>query len=595
MGLAFLRKTKAWRFCPIFLVFWGLLHAAFGVCPPLTLSLVPKSFQNGTAEGYLVVLMEKGWKLYAPQKESDTVFYTPEILWKEGSQNIKDLSIRWPEGIPFGEGGLQGHGYKNAVIAPFTLHAQTDQQAIRFQGTLKALACSGDRCQPVACPLSLSFTPHTPYPHPEPVLNTILAGVTEQGGGIKEGISLGTLVLLALLGGLILNFMPCVLPVLGIKLMILTKTATAGGPFPVREFWMTVGGIFATFLTFALGTIVLKELGETIGWGIHFQNPYFLSCMLVVLSLFAANLMGIFELATPSWAQWFASFNSLKPWKSFFSGVLSVLLATPCAAPFVGTAVGFALTRDAGDILAVFGALATGFSAPYWVTAFLPSHRLTLPRPGRWLVILQRLLGVMLMATVLWLAFLLTAHKGSWFALVVYGLTGTLFLCFFMVRRGTSWAFVPLFVSLVLLLGAPLLRKVLPQETLPDTVTQTLWQPLEPEKIPVHLAKGRLVLVDLTASWCVTCHVNKRLVLNKKDVMDFLAQKKVLLMRGDWTSPDPVIARFLRGFNKAGVPLNVVFGPNAPQGIVLPEILTKLDVIQAVQEAKGVFRAKSAQ
>lgn len=582
-------QKRLFLFLSLFLLVIALPYKGYAHKLPLQITFVPASFEKGKGDVFLVITIEKGWKLYAPAHPEDSLSYSPILSW-EDSQNLHGAQPSWPDSLKMQTGDLEGHIYKNAVIVPLTLTAQDAKKPLLLKGKLQGLICSEKACQPIQIPLELTLTPLSVFKNPEEQIRKILEGVAAPLPTAKEGVSLGTILLFALLGGLLLNVMPCVLPVLGIKLMVFTKTkASPQGGFPVGELWMTVGGIYTTFIAFAFLTLILKGLGETIGWGIHFQNPYFLSFMIVILILFTANMLGFFEVAAPSWIGGFTSFSRLKRWKSFFSGILSVLLATPCAAPFVGTAVGFALARQPFDIFSVFAALATGFSSPYWITALLPSHKLPLPKPGPWLLTFQRLLGVLLMGTISWLVFLLTTHYSYLFLGLIVGLILLIFLSFAGLHREWKSAYPILGLSLFLLLLSPLLPHYFSLTSFATELTleESVWKPFEPHTIATQVARGQVVFVDLTATWCLTCHMNKQLVLQTSSIKALLDQPHTIRMRGDWTTPNPDIPAFLARFQKAGIPFNIVFGPNAPEGIVLPEILTITDVTNAIIHARG--------
>lgn len=554
---------------------------------PWKATLIPSLFSEGQGKLFLVVTLEKGWKFYAPAATEDSLQYTPQLTWK-GSSNLKLVQDFWPEGRSVANDGLTGHVYTNAVIVPLNVQSHKPDQPVILKGILTGLACSETSCNPVKLSLSFKLPVKVAPSNPQKQIEAILKSALRPDAPKKEGVSLWMIIALGLLGGLILNVMPCVLPVLGIKLMVFAKGQPGGKRgFQSHDLWMTVFGIYATFMIFAVGTLILKSLGETIGWGIHFQNPYFLSTMVVILILLTANTCGFFELAVPAVVQSHASLKRFHRWKPFFSGVLSVLLATPCAAPFVGTAVGFALARQSFDIFSVFSALAIGFSSPYWVTALLPSHKLPLPKSGPWIEIFQKSLSVLLLATVGWLVFLLSSGRSESYLGLLCVLLGLTLFCFYGIHRGRLWLRFVLFPTLILLLGAPMLPT--PWESTSQTLktSSVQWQPFIPESIPRLVAEGKIVFVDLTASWCLTCHMNKQLVLSQPSAEALLLDVQVVPMRGDWTHANPLISDFLKEFERAGIPFNAVFGPGAPEGLILPEILSLEDVRSAIQKARG--------
>ncbi len=400
----------------------------------------------------------------------------------------------------------------------------------------------------------------------------------------------------AVLGGLILNLMPCVLPVLSLKVISVIGHGGAEEKGPVRMgFLASAAGILASFVVLATGAVALKSAGHAAGWGIQFQQPVFLGAMAVIVALFAANLFGLFEIRLPgNIADRAASAGRGHGLLSHFAtGAFAALLATPCSAPFVGTAIGFALSRGPIEIYAIFLALGLGLAVPYLLIAAVPACATRLPRPGPWMVTLKKILGVALVATAFWLLTVLSAQIGERAALLAGVLIAAVFFVLWLgdsLRRLS--ARLPGAVVAILVLAAVLV----PPRIAPDSngrsnsTVQEFWAPFAPEAIAGHVAAGKTVFVDVTADWCVTCKVNKALVLDSADVIKHLRSDGVVAMRADWTRPDPVIAAFLERFGRYGIPFNVVFGPGAPDGRPLSELLTRGDVTAALMAAGQVNR-----
>jgi suppressor for copper-sensitivity B len=395
----------------------------------------------------------------------------------------------------------------------------------------------------------------------------------------NPGTSLMVILGLALIGGLILNLMPCVLPVLSIKLLGVIGHGGGEARSVRTGFIATAAGILFSFLALAGGLLALKAGGAWVGWGIQFQHPGFLVAMTLVVTLFACNLWGFFEVALPEWAGDLGG----RAGGHFLTGAFATLLATPCTAPFVGTAVGFAFSRGAGEILAVFAALGVGLALPYLMVAAVPSLATRLPRPGPWMVVLRRILGFALAATAIWLLTVLTRQTGATAAAVVAALMAAVVAVTWLRRRFGRATGV-----LVAALGVAAL--VVPAG-LSGTVTtkagaKAFWQPFDQAAIPGLIADGRVVLVDVTADWCITCQVNKTLVLHRGAVLSRLEGDGVVAMQADWTNPDDTIARYLSAFGRYGIPFDAVYGPGAPNGIVLPELLTEAAVLSALDRAR---------
>ena len=412
--------------------------------------------------------------------------------------------------------------------------------------------------------------------------------------------SLATVLGLALLGGLILNLMPCVLPVLSIKLLGVVSHGGGERHWVVANFLASASGIVASFLVLAVGAVALKMAGGMVGWGMQFQEPLFLVFLTVVVTLFACNLFGLFEISMPGWIGGLAGGGegpSLVG--SFWTGALATLLATPCSAPFLGTAVGFALSRGAGEIFAVFLALGLGMAAPYLLVAAAPGLATRLPKPGPWMVWVRGAMGLTLAATAAWLLWVIAAQTGNLAAMVLGALMVIMGLALWLLgahkpgrgRVATS-AMAALALVAFLVPGTIGGRAANTDAVSLDPIVAGLkWQAFDEAAIPSLVRAGRVVFVDVTAEWCVTCKVNKSLVLETAAVAERLSAPHVVAMRADWTTPDPVIAHYLAKFGRYGIPFNVVYGPGAPDGVVLSELLSRGAVLGALDQARATSSA----
>ncbi len=419
--------------------------------------------------------------------------------------------------------------------------------------------------------------------------------------GAAEGprlAALATMLALALLGGLILNVMPCVLPVLSLKLMGVVSQGGVARRRIVLRFLATAAGILVSFLALAGLAIGLKAAGLAAGWGIQFQEPAFLIALVIVLTLFACNLWGWFEIPLPAaLASRAARSGGDGLVGHFASGAFATLLATPCSAPFLGTAVSFALARGPGEIVAIFAALGIGMATPFLAVAAFPGLARRLPRPGPWMETLRRVLGVLLAGTAVWLVTVLGAQAGARTALAVgiimVAAAALLWAGRTRLPRGALAA--GLAALAVLAFAAPSLvarETALAAEGGGDGgagAEAAFWRPFEPEAIPALVASGKTVFVDVTAEWCLTCKFNEATVLSRAAVLERLKDANVVAMRADWTGPDDRIAAYLEGFDRFGIPFNAVYGPAVPRGLALPELLTEDLVIQAFARAGTRF------
>ncbi|HEX8281532.1 MAG TPA: thioredoxin family protein, partial [Chthoniobacterales bacterium] len=358
-----------------------------------------------------------------------------------------------------------------------------------------------------------------------------------------------------------------------------------------------VAGIFVWFIGLALLLIALKNAGREITWALQFTNPYFVLGMSVLVLVFALNLFGVFEVSLPQSAS-----RGVLGWTSregdagsFFQGIFATVLATPCTAPFLGTALGFAFTQSAWIILLMFGAIAAGMSAPYLLLSAQPAWLKFLPRPGPWMERVKQLMGFLLIVTLLFLLSVLGAQRG---------LDAVIWACAFLIAvsiacwmkgafmtplssgRSRGIALV-LMVALVLGSGAYFVGERFANAKLDSAVAKSTdgdWRPFTPEALETELAKGSAVFIDFTAAWCVTCKFNEATVLESAPVREAFARRGIVKFKADWTNADPAITRMLKQFGRPGVPLYVLYpAGKSVEPIVLPELLTKNLVLDKLE------------
>lgn len=409
-----------------------------------------------------------------------------------------------------------------------------------------------------------------------------IAGSMGGLGNNSEPLHWGMLILFSLLGGLILNIMPCVLPVLGMKLQsVLTENRQQG--LVRKQFLASAAGIVVSFWLIAAGLLVLKYSGSAIGWGIQFQSPYFLGFMVMVTWLFTLNLAGVFSLRLPSnMNTWAATKGDQSMAGHFVQGMFATLLATPCSAPFLGTAIGFALAASALQMFTIFTLLGIGMALPWILVAAKPRLALLLPKPGNWMNITKVVFSFMLAATTVWLLFLFRGHinLSVWrFIFVTIALITGVLVWRTYGAKGVAISFVFGFLSLFGAIAFAVLSA-------DDLNAQPNWEKLQVQQINQEVAAGKVVFVDVTAKWCITCKANEVGVLLQNPVYKALQASDVVLMQGDWTVPNDYVTSYLKTHNRYGVPFNIVYGPSAPYGIELPVILTSQAVINALEQAR---------
>lgn len=397
-------------------------------------------------------------------------------------------------------------------------------------------------------------------------------------GGAAQ--TLWSVVLLALLGGLILNLMPCVLPVLAIKLSSLVQQQGQTQRQTRQQFLASSAGIIFSFLLLALLMTGLRLSGQALGWGIQFQSSGFLLVMVLVMFLFSASLFDLLHFRLPSGLNTkLATRGSDGLLGHFGQGAFATLLATPCSAPFLGTAVAYALTAPLPQLWLLFVALGVGMSLPWLLVAALPGMARCLPRPGRWMVHLRSVLGLFMLLATFWLVTLLIPHWGATFALML-ALTLLVVLCIWLVKQQALQQAGVVLITLTLAGALFLMTRIEPEE---DSLH---WLPLTEAALNQALEQDKRVFIDVTADWCITCKVNKSRVLNQPDVRAALKADDVVLLRGDWTQPDAAIGEFLRRRDRVAIPFNQIYGPALPQGQILSPLLTREAVISTLSEAK---------
>lgn len=400
----------------------------------------------------------------------------------------------------------------------------------------------------------------------------------------------GMMLLVAFIGGLILNIMPCVLPVLSLKVLSVMRHGGGHNATVRQEFLATVLGIIFSFLLLAGGAILLKISGHAVGWGIQFQEPYFLIGLIGILTLFACNLLGFFEFRLPSIL---SSWGEISPHReslvgSFLEGTLVTALATPCTAPFLGTALAFALSQGILEILSIFTAMGLGLAFPFLLIAFFPKFATKLPKPGAWMVTVKYGLGFLIMITILWLVYVLIAEIGKTGAFLVALLM--LFISLFLknTRNGSEARKKMAWFGAGLLIAASFALPTLFPHARGTIVFKKndLWRPFEPERIAGYVKAGKTVFVSVTADWCLTCQANKYFVLKNQAVLAALHDNDIVAMEADWTNHDPKITAYLKSFNQYGIPFYAVYGCRTPQGVFLGQLLTPQKVMDIFKREK---------
>jgi len=402
-----------------------------------------------------------------------------------------------------------------------------------------------------------------------------------------ENISL--VLFFAFLGGLILNIMPCVLPVLSIKILSVVKYSGETKRNIRLSFFATSLGIITSFILLAITVIYFKKLGVELGWGFQFQQPLFLVAVIFILFLFSINQLGLFEIYLPSGLS--NKINNASGGKSFrknfLLGIFATLMATPCSAPYLGTAISFALTASNYYIILIFLFISFGLATPYILFTLSPSLISILPKPGSWMEILKKIMGFLLLLSVIWLLVVLSKQISIENLFAIIAILVTMFLLFLIRFDGEKLFFLrKIFVLALCGIGLAIVHFD-PKNSIPknEVINFNDWIGFDEAKV-IELKNTRVILVDVTATWCVTCKFNELHVLNSANIQNYFKQNQIVRFRADFTNPSAVIKDYLNRNKRNGIPFNIVYGPKAPNGIILPELLSEKVLIEALERAR---------
>jgi thiol:disulfide interchange protein DsbD len=395
---------------------------------------------------------------------------------------------------------------------------------------------------------------------------------------------------LAFLGGIILNLMPCVFPVLFLKGLALVQSSGEERKQLRSHGLVYTLGILVSFWAIVAVLLILRAGGSQAGWGFQLQSPAFIVVLASFLFFFALSLAGMFDLGL-SLTSAGGSLAAKEGYAgSFFTGVLATVVATPCTAPLMGAAIGFALVQPAWITFAIFTALALGLAAPYLALSFQPAWTKILPRPGAWMEILKQLTAVPLFATAIWLAYVYGSLNSGGAASPSEGVYKlSLLLGCFLVLAIAGWVLGKwpaklgsAAVAVVLIAAGLAVPLYQPKDT------NLVWTPYSQGALDAARKDGKPVFIDFTAAWCLSCQVNEKLVLHAADVQQQLSDRKVVLLRADWTKYDPEITKELASLGRSGVPTYVLYpSSQSAQPHVLPEVLTKDLVLDAIRRDAG--------
>ncbi|WGL15007.1 protein-disulfide reductase DsbD [Microbulbifer bruguierae] len=392
---------------------------------------------------------------------------------------------------------------------------------------------------------------------------------------------------LAFGGGLILNLMPCVFPVLSIKALAITQ----GGDRPALHGWAYTAGVVATFVLIAAVMLALRGAGESVGWGFQLQSPVVVTLLIYLFFAMGLSLSGLTELGGRLMGLGAGS-QQKGLGGSFSTGALATVVASPCTAPMMGSALGFAVTQSAPVALAVFAALGAGMAAPFLLLTHIPALARRLPRPGPWMETLKQLLAFPMYLTAVWLLWVLGRQAGSdSVALVVAGAVAIAFALWIWPRPHATPVSGRRARGAIAITAIAAAALVLPNLSSDRQLTQSLnsgyWQTYSPEALQTARSEGRPVLINMTAAWCITCLANEKIVLSSDAVSTAVSDLGITALKGDWTNQDPQITELLSRYGRSSVPLYLLYPAGGGEPQILPQILTRDGLLAAMHGAAG--------
>ena len=485
--------------------------------------------------------LDPGWKIY--WKYPGKAGYPPNIDWTK-SKNIKDLEILWPKPEKFKILGMESIGYSKEVILPIKLILENNNEELLVNFDVDYLTC-----KKICIPFNDNLILNIPIGDGEiskyeKIINEYIDKSNYSNySNFFNPDSILFFMFIAFIGGVVLNFMPCVFPVLSLKIynVLSQQQENISDKTIKRNFLATILGIIFSFFILSLLIVFLKKIGHNLGWGFQFQSPIFLFFMILILILFSLNLVDVFSIDIPIIFKKFLNRiinlnkKSSELFQNFFLGSFITILSTPCSAPFIGTAIGFAFVSPNQIIFLIFFCISLGLSSPYIILATKPQILSFLPKPGLWMRKFKYFLSLLLILTAIWLS-------------------------------------------------KTLLIQI---NTISNDSKNNNWINFDTIKLSELINENNIVLVDITADWCLTCFYNKKTVLDRKKVKNIFETYNVKKIRGDLTKPNKEIDEYINSFGRFGIPFNVIYSSSAPQGILLPEVLTVQNLLSTFENIKN--------
>jgi len=543
-----------------------------------------------------VIDIERGWHTNSNQPTFEYLIPTKvEIALPTG---WPEASILYPSGemktFAFADEPISVYEDEVALIATLTIPDSQTEGVVPVELKLTYQACDDRSClPPVTTARTFDLTIGTGGQPTHQEIFQAREAESSPTSSQKPPFSLPLILLLGVVGGLILNAMPCVLPVLSLKIFGLVKSAGRGRSQVVVGSLATASGILLSFWALALAAILARSAGAAVGWGVQFQEPTFVVVLTLIVILFCLNLWGVFEIVLPMRVAQFADSGPKEGVPGHLvSGLFATLMATPCSAPFLGTAVSFALSQPASTIFAVFTAIAVGMALPYFILAAAPRTAELLPKPGPWMDKLRIVMGFLLAAAAIWLLYVLAAQVSrerlAFIELAILGMAMFVWIRHSSTTRGwiRKLALVGILATMVVAVALAAGADATQVDSSASEHSAGLidWLTFDRQEAERLASAGHLVFVDVTADWCFTCKVNERLVLETPEVAGAFKQYEVISMKADWTTRSDAITQYLADHGRYGIPFYLLYRPDQ-EPHVFSELLTKEAVVSVIEQA----------
>lgn len=511
--------------------------------------------------------LKDNWKIYS--KDSGDAGLPP--LWiDKASKNLIISEWNYPTPVDFEYNDIKTKGYEDKVIFPWRMDIIDNTKPVKIDGIVEYYACNNkiNLCVVQQAKLNLEI------PANDLKLSNNLDKILLYQQDSDTNIFI--IMLIAIISGLILNIMPCVLPIISIKLMVFRNTKN-DADVKINSIFFSLG-IITVFFIIALFLITLRFVGVGLGWGFQFQNPMFLLFMSFLLLIMGVNMLDVFEISNLGRISKYIPVGKKEITKSFFSGVVATLIATPCSAPLLSVSLGWAILLEWYLGLLIFIFMGIGMALPYLLFAIYPKIISYIPRSGRWNFRFKQLMGVLLIISGLFFAWVNKINFDD-ISNIIFVI---IFLFIVLILRSKNNSILKILVLLLAVISmfAVASRPKPKIQTSQAYQISAPWVKFKKQDIKKHLSEGKTVIVDITANWCISCKINKITTFKNPDVIKKLSQKNIVAMRGDWTDRNNSILLYLNSYNRFSIPFIVVYSPQSSEVKILPSILKPNDIIK---------------